>query len=404
MPDKYEEIREERPFLLTKVSLLFAGQFAGLGIFLPFFPIFLSDHGFSEVDIGLLLAAPMITRVVCVPFLTAIADKSGRRRKAILIYSLISALAFAGLYFIDDFWAVFLILVLASACWTTLTPLSDAYAGDVVATEKADYGKMRLWGSVAFIAATFLGGMLLENWHSRFVIDSLILSLVAMATICLFLPHIPTGPKEALKSDLSRGGTWGGGLMAPQFLVLLLIGAAIQASHGVYYNFSSIFWRELEISGTIIGVLWAVGVAVEVGLFWIAGRLSAHITPAGYLCLGGVSALIRWVGFPYIEWLPGIFAMQCLHGLSFGATHLGTIGLVRQMIPAHRAGTAQGINTTLLGALTAGVMVFSGTLYSIGPATAFLSMAGLVTVGLLVLLFAIRYWPDEAAKNQSLTP
>ncbi|MEP3277330.1 MAG: MFS transporter [Stappiaceae bacterium] len=400
MAEKYEERPEDHRFLLSKVSLLFAGQFAGVGIFLPFFPIFLSDRGFSDVDIGFLLAAPMITRVLCVPFLTAIADRSGRRRKAILIYSLSSALVFSSLYFTNDFWAVFVLLLLASACWTTVTPLSDAYAGDVVSAAKADYGKMRLWGSVAFILATFLGGIALQYWDSGFVIDSMVLTLIGTAVVCLFLPHISTTRKikgQEQEREPAEQKNAISILMAPPFLTLLLVGAAIQSSHGVYYNFGSIFWQKLGISGTIIGTLWGVGVAVEVGLFWIAGRLNAYVTPAGYLCIGGVSALIRWVSFPYIEWLPGIFALQCLHGLSFGATHLGTIGLVRQMIPSRLAGSAQGLNTTLMGGLTAVVMVFSGSLYSFGPATAFLTMAGFVVCSLGVLLFAVRYWSSENA-------
>jgi PPP family 3-phenylpropionic acid transporter len=56
-------------------------------------------------------------------------------------------------------------------------------------------------------------------------------------------------------------------------------------------------------------------------------------------------------------------ALQCLHALSFGATHLGALNFVVRAAPLGVAATAQGYLAVALGLVMAVAMGFSGVLY-----------------------------------------
>ena len=85
-------------------------------------------------------------------------------------------------------------------------------------------------------------------------------------------------------------------------------------------------------------MLWALGVLAEIVLFALSARLPAAFTPSVLILIGGAGALVRWIAMALDP--PGALLplLQCLHGLSFGATHLGTLGVHR----ARRAGRARG--------------------------------------------------------------
>src|SRR5207237_828049 len=124
-----------------------------------------------------------------------------------------------------------------------------------------------------------------------------------------------------------------------------------------------IHWRAGGLDGLTIGTLWAVGVLAEIALFGLSARLPAAITPTVMLSVGAAGAVIRWGAMaldPPPVMLP---AVQSLHALSFGATHLGTLAFVARVAPPGLATTVQGYISVALGAAMAVAMGISGVLY-----------------------------------------
>lgn len=366
--------------LSSKIGFLFAFQFLSVGIFLPFFPIFLADKGLTDTLIGFILATPLAIRIVAGPAVAAIADRYGRRVLALVITAAASGIGFAGFAFVDGFAALFAVAVFVSIFFAAIIPLSDAYAMDAVRNGAGDYGRMRLWGSIAFVIATLAGGAVLDVWPSSLVPYGLAISMLLTALVAFNLPEL-----VHRESDAPAGTGPATSLRDPVFLIVLLAVGLIQGSHAVYYGFSSLHWQRAGISETTIGVFWIVGVIVEIGLFAVATRLRGFIGPLALIGIGGLAAIVRWIGFPLVETVPSIFALQLLHGLTFGATHLGMIGFIAAVIPARRAATAQGLAATFGGVATALATLVAGSLYSANPAIAFWSMAASSAVALVLL-------------------
>ena len=176
--------------LPIRIGSLFGFQFLTLGIFLPFFPIFLADAGLDDTQIGFILATPLAIRIAASPLVTAIADRYGRRALALVITAAASAFGFAVYAMVDGFAAIFAVSVFTSVFSGSIIPLSDAYAMDAVRSGIGDYGRMRLWGSIAFVVSTLAGGVALEMWPPPLIPYGLAVSMLLTAFVAMSLPEL----------------------------------------------------------------------------------------------------------------------------------------------------------------------------------------------------------------------
>ena len=168
-----------------------------------------------------------------------------------------------------------------------------------------------------------------------------------------------------------------------RFWLLVVSASALQASHQVYYGFGTLYWRGLGFSDTVIGVLWAEGVVAEVVLFWYGAPIVARLGPLGLLALGGVGGIVRWSLMGLVPGLPAAAALQLLHALTFGASHLGAMYMLARSVPPEAAASAQSLYAALSAGLGSGlVMLAAGTLYAAYGGQAYLFMALLSAGGL----------------------
>jgi PPP family 3-phenylpropionic acid transporter len=197
-------------------------------------------------------------------------------------------------------------------------------------------------------------------------------------------------PLPANSSGESHRTTSSRVLLRPAFVMMLAAAALVQASHAMYYGFSTLDWRGAGLSGPYIGMLWALGVAAEIALFAVSGRLPPAIGPTLLLIIGALGAVVRWsimaLQPPQIL-LP---ALQCLHALSFGATHLGALGFVMRTAPDHLGATAQGYLAVVNGVLMASATTLAGWLYAAYGGQTYGAMALMAGLGLLCAITADR--------------
>jgi PPP family 3-phenylpropionic acid transporter len=185
-------------------------------------------------------------------------------------------------------------------------------------------------------------------------------------------------------------GSATGLLRNPAFLVAIAAASLVQASHALYYGFSTIDWQAAGYDGGVIGALWALGVMAEIALFALSARLPSTITPLAMLLAGAAGAVVRWsvmATAPPANLLP---VLQCLHALSFGATHLGALALVARMAPPGLGATAQGYFAVALGVTMAVATALAGVLYGRFGSGAYAAMAVLAAAGGLCALAAKR--------------
>jgi len=365
----------------AKVGALFASHFFGFGLFLPFFPLVLEADGLSAQSIGLVLGVATGARIAATPLLTNWSDRAGERRRAMLFYSLGGCLFLLLFWSGSGFWFALITTAGIMAFWAPIVPLSDAYALDTVRHHGADYGRMRLWGSLAFILANIAGGGLAESGSTGWIVALMGLSILATGLVAIGLPPSKGGEPSGASPQRRLDGVF----RKPWFWIFLIVAGLLQATHAAFYGFGTLFWIEAGLGTFEIGLLWSIGVGAEVLLFFMAGRHLQKIGPLTLLGLSAAAAGVRWALFPFAQDFGSIAMLQVLHGLTFGAAHLGAVSYLGKVVEPRWAGTGQGLFTTSSGLLTALGLTVSGWLYAIDPSWAFWAMAVTGTAAGVVL-------------------
>ena len=159
----------------------------------------------------------------------------------------------------------------------------------------------------------------------------------------------------------------------------------IQGSHAVYYAFGTIHWRSIGYSEDVIGALWAEGVICEVALFAFGATVIRRFGAGRLIILAGLAAGVRWIGTGVTDALPAIVVLQALHGVSFGAAHLGAMHWIGRGRFPDLSATAQSLySAVVFGLFLAGMLYGAGWLYQMlaGAAYAPMAAAGLIGAGL----------------------
>jgi PPP family 3-phenylpropionic acid transporter len=198
----------------------------------------------------------------------------------------------------------------------------------------------------------------------------------------------PAGAPRASPKQLLRD---------PMFLSIVLSSSLIQSSHALYYGFSTLQWRSEGLDGTVIGLLWGLGVAAEVALFAWSGRLPKALAPTALMAIGGLGAIVRWSAMAFDPPVALLPMLQILHAGSFAAAHLGMMGFMARAVPRELAATAQGLVATWSGLVNATATFASGFVYAATGSLAYLLMAAMASVGLLCALAAGRRWKGSTA-------
>jgi PPP family 3-phenylpropionic acid transporter len=363
--------------IALRLSAFYTAIFAVVGVQLPFWPVFLASRGVDATEIGLLLAMPLMVKLVANPVAGIVADRLGGRRllMAGLAAASVSALSLFALA--QGFWPLAAATLLAAAAFSPLLPLGESLAFRVAYERGLDYGRLRLWGSLAFIAAALGAGEAIgrggADWALRLV---LLCASLAFAS-CLFLPET--------RAAAARPAPWR--LLGDRPLLLVLLAATlIQASHSAYYVAGTLHWRGLGHSSTTIAWLWAEGVVAEIVLFWFGATLVQRLGPLGLLALGGAAGLARWSGTALAESLGALVLLQAMHGLTFGAVHLGVMHFLQRSVPSALSATGQALYSTMTGIGFGIGMAGAGALYQRGAWLAWTAMAAMATLGALLAL------------------
>jgi len=369
-------LTEFRPAL--RLASFYAAAFLIVGIQTPFWPVWLAAKGLGVREIATVFAAALWAKVAVTPAIGALADRLGRRRAVMIVLAVASCTAYAALSGASGFWAVLWLNMAAGVAQSALMPLGDSVTLAAVRQEGLDYGKVRVWGSLSFIVAAVGSGLLLAGAPGSRVLVLVLGASFLLVAACAAIPARATGP-----ATRARWAALGRFAADPSFWLFVAAASALQSSHQLYYGFGTLYWRSLGFSDPTIGCLWGEGVVAEIALFWAGKRLAARLGPRGLMALSGLGGILRWGLAGILPGLPAAVALQLLHGLTFGAGHLGAMYYLARTVPASAAASAQALYAAVSAGLGSGlVMLAAGALYARFGGQAYLFMTVLSAAGL----------------------
>lgn len=370
------------------LSAFYFFYFAYLGAFAPFFALYLTSVGMSAVEIGVLMALPQLTRIVAPHLWGWLADHSGRRIGVVRASGTAGMIAFLGVFAGDSFALLFVVLFLMMFFWSAALPLVEATTLSKLGDETARYGRIRVWGSVGFIAAVVAVGYLIDATGPHSVLWVIAGLMAGMLLLSFTLSEAKPEPHES--DDLPVWEI----VRKPAVLAVIGASALMAAAHGPYYTFYTIHLVDHGYTKSAAGWLWALGVICEIGIFIWMSRLYRAFTLRSILIASTLLAAFRFVVIGWgAESIVLLLAAQTLHAASFGSFHAAAIGVVHKLFRGRHQARGQAIYGSLAYGLggTIGGLASGYAWGGLGPALTF-TLAG--TCGLAAAAVLWR-WLDQ---------
>lgn len=360
-------------FAKARIALAFAAIFFALGMHMPYFPVWLQSEGYSEGAIGIVLGTITWMRVPANPLVGRLSDKLGSVKQPALVLSILAASAYGLFGSAGTLWQLVAVGALLGISFSPLIPLTDSVALRLGSDGMINYGHLRLFGSAAFIAASNVGGWLLEHGEEDDVLSALRYALVVVVVAVVLMPKRGPRPAAAPPHEAPRRSHW-------RFLITT---GLLHASHAVLYAFGTAHWRDHGVPDTTIGQLWSMGVVAEIVLFASSGRVQRRLGSTGLLTIAAIGGLLRWPLLASTTAVPSLFAVQLLHALTFGALHLGAIAYVQERVDPRATATITSLYAASSGVGAGLMMLVAGPLYGTLGGDAYWVMAGLSLVGMV---------------------
>lgn len=357
--------------------------FGVLGIFLPYFNLYCFHLGFSGVEIGALSGLRSLAMILFPVAWGAVADRYQARRPIFILCNFAAAAVWALYLLHRDFTAMFWVTLAYGIFFAPIISFMEAFTMDLLGGEKKRYGRIRAWGTSAFIAVVIGMGRLIDATSVEIIVVLILAGSLLQAVFSVMVPG--TRRRRGAAGGVDRGF-----LIRPKPLLFLGSAFLMLVSHGAYYGFFSIHLEALGYGKTFIGAAWALASGAEILVMLNSDRIFRRFSLENVLLFSLAAAILRWALLYQARSSGVILATQGLHALTYAAFHIGGLLYIDRLTPEGSKTLGQAVNNAVTYGL--GMMVgffLSGWLYDLlGPFLLF-RMSALIALGGFVLFLGI---------------
>lgn len=383
--------------------------FAGLGVFFPFYSLYLDENaGLTGTQVGLVMASVPLTGMLAQPLWGLAADRSGRRARLLAVLTACSALGYAGLYWALDFSSLLAVTMVLSIFATAVVPLCISVCFSLLSDSgPRAFGHTRVWGTVGFLVAVVSFPAALDALHTRGWVGrtmpgttepglEIMLPLTAILTIVAAGIATRLPDRSVEHGPRMRAGEWRTLLTHGPFLRFLLFVLGSYLFLQGPTSLFPLFVRSLGGNMDSVSYLWVLMVALEIPLVAYSGAGFARLGPRVLLAIGVGCGALRWLVSGLVEDWRVIYAVQALHGVTVGGLIIGAPYYVDAIVPPRLRSTAQGV-LSMAGVSLGGILsnLLTGALIDHFGARAPAILGG---AGALLLTFLL---PTMVARTQN---
>ena len=341
-----------------RLSGFYFFYFASLGVFVPYWGLYLQWQGFSAQEIGEITAIFLGARIIAPNLWASLADFHGQRMRIVRVTSIIGTIAFSAILLDNSYIWIAVVMLVFSIFWNATLPQFEANTLQHLGENSHHYSKIRLWGSIGFIFTVTALGIVFEKISIDLMPIALIITMTGIWIMSLSVPessdHNLTHKQLPLRDILKQ----------PAIIAFFTVCFLVILSHGPYYTFYSIYLEQNGYSRTLIGQLWALGVIAEVIVFIFMHRFIPRYGLRIILILSLLLSTLRWL---LIGLFPNMITVllfaQLLHAASFGTFHAAAIAWVHQHFVGKNQARGQALYSSIgfgaggvLGSLTSGYL------------------------------------------------
>lgn len=386
--------------LFTRLSFNYFWYCAVLGLIILYLPMYLESKGLNSFDIGKILAIFTVARILSPSLGAYIADKTGQQIKVIRNGTLCATSCFILMFWANHFWSLAIILAIFSTIWNAILPQLELHTLNSIRSNAKIYGRIRMYGSFGFITLSILSGALISDW------GLLTFNSIGLVTlVALYLSTCLLKEKKLLAIEKHESHTFYNNLKSPSFILFIFSGLFYQISFGPFFNFFTLYLRDLEYPTYAAGLYVSVGVLAEIAMFLIIGRLYKRFGAILLIIFSLLITAFRWYLMATMASNPMVlFMAQIIHATSFGMYHIASIQFIQGQFKKPQQNQAQALFFSVVYGIGGAVGAYvSGYLWQDGLGAELTFKAAVVScliAGLLAFCMLFHKKPTKNLKKE----
>ncbi|MFP4484880.1 MAG: MFS transporter [Spirochaetaceae bacterium] len=321
--------------------------FSAVAIVIPHLQLFFQAQGFSPSQVGVLLGTFELAGIAGPLFLGHAADRTGRYRASILL----CIAAYAGVIAVMNALPLFLVVLplagLFGFFFKATVPLTDALASHLMEDPREQYGRVRMLGSIGFIATSLLVQVtgIIDGSSSTQILIAVLMVAAIYAAVVLTFPRVRRSDEAREKEEAPGEGARPAGDFW-LFIVIVFIG---RIGIAPYYSFFSIYLQQ-EVGITVVSGVWALGAIAEIPAIYFSGRLVRRLGVLRMITIAFLALILRLVIYAIAPVPAVVIPSQVLHALTFGFFHGASIAYINARVERSKRGLGMAIyNSSALG-------------------------------------------------------
>lgn len=371
------------------------------GVASVFLGIWLSEHGLPADQIGIINALPTFCLLLLNIVVGRIADKADDWRTALIVISMIAALAPLPLFFVSEFWGILLVWALCATGNGLVAPVIDAATVRMTRRNGTDFGAVRAWATVGYVFAAAGLGLLLNVMGSQAFVGLYVITVVVRAALAFLLPRFRAPAAKATLANVPGAETRPSRLkdsLQLWFILPLLAFALVNSSNAVIGSFAALLWHENGIPNYFLGPLLGIAAVGEAILMFAWRRFGGRVTARNMILVAALAGLVRFTVMAFNPPVEVLFLTQLLHAFSFGMGYFGVVHFIANWTNEANAAEAQGFANMLnMGASMLALIVFGVLVEHFGPHAFFYSTVT-ASAAVVCVLVSLRLKPPKDAR------
>jgi PPP family 3-phenylpropionic acid transporter len=357
--------------------------FFAFGALFPLLSVYLQEEvGLSGTEIGAIMSISPVTMIFIQPLWGMITDYTRKPVFILTVALLATALIGFAYSFAEDYRWIIVIAALLASVQSAIVPISDSIALHYVQQDGGSYGSIRLWGSIGFAAAVFIGGWLSD--HFVFVVIFYLFSF--MLIVAAFLAWRLPKQSQAVNAGTLRGVRQ---LLAiSRFLLLMLATFLIFGPILANNSYFGIFIKQLGGTLTGIGLAFLLAAGSEAPFMKMTDGLIRRFGMIPLFIFAAAVSGLRWLLYFWEPPLVFVYVTTVVQGLSVGLSIPVALQYVRDIAPKNVRATAVSLYSAVGNGLGTWFCTFIGGYildrYHIGAVYLFFSIC--TFLGILALV------------------
>ncbi|MGV3651910.1 MAG: MFS transporter [Devosia sp.] len=372
-----------------RVAAFYLVQMMPLGAAVVYAGIWFASKGISSDGIGLINSLPVIVMITLQLTIGRIADRAKDWRQAIVVGTMVQALATTGLFLVDGFWGILAVWTLSLIPNAAIHPVAEAATMRMTQRNGTSFGPIRACATIGYMSTVALTGVLVARFGGEIFVPLYVGLTVLKAAVATTLPNFKRPTDQPDRPRPSPGALRLIEVMKPWFVLPVFGYAMVMGTHIILNAFAALVWKQQGISEAVIGPLITLGAFAEASMMLAWKRIGPHIAAGTALLLAaGVSAL-RWAAMGFSPPVEVLVFLQMLHAITFGMGYLGCVHFIAAHTSDTIAAEAQSFYVVLQQSMSVFAVIGFGWLTGFMGAEAYFVAAGFAGIGALIILFSL---------------